>query len=197
MRPSNQRRTSRAVGPLRGRGQPEQDARLQVLEQPCVGRRLGVVELVDDHHVERVRVELVEAAGASDWIEAKTWSQLPDARRRPAARRSAPSSSTWRKTRWLCSRISLRWATKSSALEPACPQPPVVERRDHRLAGAGRRDDQVAVVAALPLGVERLEDLAPGTGRADVEAQAIWRRRPRRRSAPSAACSRSPSAPGS
>ncbi|GAB2964140.1 hypothetical protein GCM10027280_61330 [Micromonospora polyrhachis] len=46
------------VGAVRGGGQPEQDLRFEPAQQPLVGRCLGVVELVDDHHVELVRREL-------------------------------------------------------------------------------------------------------------------------------------------
>ncbi len=48
-----------AVGALRRGGQSEQLDRRQVVEQTAVGRRLGVVELVDDHDVEVVRRESV------------------------------------------------------------------------------------------------------------------------------------------
>ena len=61
-----------AVGALRRRGQAEQDLRLQVIQQPSIGRRGGVVELVDDDDVEGVGPNVVRSIWASDWIEAKT-----------------------------------------------------------------------------------------------------------------------------
>lgn len=46
-----------AVGPLGGGGQPEQDRRVEVVDQGLVGGRGGVVELVDDHHGEPLGIE--------------------------------------------------------------------------------------------------------------------------------------------
>ena len=45
-----------------------------MLEEPPVGVRLGVVELVDDDDVECVGSSW-SIARCSDWIDAKTWSQ--------------------------------------------------------------------------------------------------------------------------
>ena len=41
------------VGPIRGRGEPEQEGRIQTIEQPTVAGRIGVVDLVHDDVVER------------------------------------------------------------------------------------------------------------------------------------------------
>ena len=71
----------------------------------------------------------------------------------------------------LWSRISLRWATKRSERALGGAQAAVVEGGDHRLAGAGGGDDEVAGVAAAALGVEPVEDLLLERVRADVEVE--------------------------
>jgi hypothetical protein len=49
-----------AVGALGRRGEPEEHVRPEVLEQPAVGRRLRVVELVHDHDVVGVGPEALQ-----------------------------------------------------------------------------------------------------------------------------------------
>ena len=52
-----------AVGALGGRGEAEEFTGLKVVEEPSVGGRLGVVELVDDDDIEGIRGDLGDAAG--------------------------------------------------------------------------------------------------------------------------------------
>ena len=101
-----------AVQALRRGRQPEQLARLQMVEQPVV-RAARVVELVDDHDVEASGA-IRRGARRSDWIVAKTCStcrrrsagvQLAERRRRASTARYVASD---------CSRISSRCATNSS-----------------------------------------------------------------------------------
>ncbi len=52
-----------AVAAFRRRGQSEELLRLQVVQQPAVGGRHGVVEFIDDDDVEEVRFQLFDAEG--------------------------------------------------------------------------------------------------------------------------------------
>lgn len=72
-----------------------------------------MVELIDDHHVEGLGVEFGQAGFVEDWTLAKT--SVPARGRSPPVRRSPkePSFNVTRKMIWLCSKISVRWATKS------------------------------------------------------------------------------------
>src|SRR3546814_9149675 len=49
------------VGALRCGRQRQQHVRLEVVKYRSIGGRFGVVELVDDHHVERGRIEVLYA----------------------------------------------------------------------------------------------------------------------------------------
>ena len=47
----------------------------RLVEDPLVGGRSGVVELVDDHDVEVLGVKRARPFALRLWIEAKTWSK--------------------------------------------------------------------------------------------------------------------------
>ena len=126
-----------------------------------VGGRLGVVELVDDDHVELVRIELGEVEAGSDWTEAKTcrhcsgrWPPTNSLAERPVAERHAG-------TRTGSAGGSAPGVRRIAASRPArLPQAPVVQRRDDGLAGAGGHHHQVAATAVhLALGIELVQDL--------------------------------------
>ena len=61
-----------AIEPLRRCRQTEQFPRLQVVEEPVIAVGGGVMELVDDDDIERVRAISPIRASWSDWIIAKT-----------------------------------------------------------------------------------------------------------------------------
>ena len=63
------------VAALRCCGETEQLDGTEMVEDPCVRRGGGVVELVDDHHVEVVGREQVESPAFRLWTDAKTWSK--------------------------------------------------------------------------------------------------------------------------
>ena len=97
-------------------------------------------------------------------MDANTCSKSEAARRRPTTRRRrdrAARGGTWPAS---ASRISSRCATNMRRARGSClTEARVVERRHHRLARAGRRDEQVAVVPAA-LGTARSARAAvPGT----------------------------------
>ena len=71
------------VGAFRCRRQAEQLARLQMFEDPRITRRGGVVELVDDDHVEVVSLQRLEAGGVEalhrrEHVIEATWARIAD-----------------------------------------------------------------------------------------------------------------------
>ena len=94
------------VGSFRCGRQAEQFPRLESFEECPIGRRGGVVELVDHDDVEVARVDGVDAGRREAWTDAKTCSK---SRGRSEPTHSSPkdaSCSAWRKVRRLWSRIS-------------------------------------------------------------------------------------------
>ena len=49
-----------AVGSLRSRRQADEHFRLEVLKEPAIGICLGMMEFVNDHDIELVRVQMVD-----------------------------------------------------------------------------------------------------------------------------------------
>ena len=96
IRPSKNCLDVDAVAAFRRRGQPEQLLRLQVVEQPAVGGRHGVVELVDDDDVEVVGLDALDAVRARDWMLAKTCFQRSGLVLADVSSPKAPSGSTSR-----------------------------------------------------------------------------------------------------
>ena len=184
-----------AVGPFGRRGEPEQYARTQALQQPGVRRRFRVVELVDDHHVERL-------AGRSPAGAATGWR-----RRRAPARRHLAADQRLAEAAVAHDLPERRQALPQDLLLvrdeeqrvdlPGAVQPPVVQRGDDRLAGAGRHHHQVAVPAVhLPLGVQVGQDLRLVRVRPHVQVGDLRSASPRAAPRCSAWRSRSASLPG-
>ena len=103
------------VGPLRRRRQAQQVHRAHVVEQRRVGGRSGVVELVDDHHVEVLGIERPQVARRQRLDRGEDVLPAPVAEHRPpTARRSCRPEDVPERRPLTRSRISLRWATNSS-----------------------------------------------------------------------------------
>ena len=71
--PAEERAHVNAVAALRGGSEPEQFQRLDVLKQSAIGRRLGMMELIDHHDVEMPRLMVESRSAERDWMLAKTW----------------------------------------------------------------------------------------------------------------------------
>ena len=117
-----------------------------------------MVELIDDHDVEVVRARCSRLAAVRLWIDANTCSK--------AMGRAPPTHSL--AERVVAHRVpehrqallqDLLSGARRRAAAPAgtCPQPRIVDRRHDRLAGAGRRHEQIAVVAARTGQLDKLE----------------------------------------
>jgi hypothetical protein len=151
----------RAVAALGRGGETEQLARGQVVEQATVGRRLGVVKLVDDHHVEVVARDLLDAVGG----------QGLHAREHMAPQLGVVPSDELLAERPVAQHLAVGAPRLLQDLAPVrdeqqpvprqgLPQPVVVQGGDDCLPRAGRRDDEVAVAAVHgPLRLECLKDL--------------------------------------
>ena len=135
------RRTSSHVGWPSARSgvavSPSSTRGLEVLEQPRVRRRLGVVELVDDDDVEAVRRDRSRSTRRSDWIEAKTCRQLsgrsPPTSSSPKCRRAGPAGTSPGSGAGSPRGGRRRAATRRvGPLRRALAQAPVVERRRRR-----------------------------------------------------------------
>ena len=156
-----------AVGPLGCGGQAQQLDRRHVVGQPLVRPGDGVVELVDDGHVEVIGRQIIEAGGVQlelrRTVAAHACLPKTSARRTPAR--------AWRSGTWPGSgpgspgrspRYEERGPSGPATKSPRAgnwrdeqqpgprqlgPQAHVVQRRHHGLARAGGRHQQVAVVA--------------------------------------------------
>ena len=127
---------------LRGRRQAEQEAGLEVVDEPPIGLRRGVVELVDDQVVEGPRVQLVEVRlapegqdGGEDDLAAGVLLLavvLAEARLRP----DAPEGPH----RLQEDLVAVRDEEDAAGLLG-------VEGREPGLAEAGRQDDEAGAVA--------------------------------------------------
>ena len=149
-----------AVGALRGCGEPEEFAGLEVVEKPPIGRRLGVVELVDDDDVERVGGDLGDAAG--ERLDAGE-DVSPLARDVPAdiqlAEGAVAEDLAVGAQRLLEDLLAVGDEEQARPFAP-CTEAAIVEGGDDGLAGAGCGDDEVAVpVVQGAFGVEGLKDL--------------------------------------
>jgi hypothetical protein len=138
-----------AIGAFGRGGETEKDARTEEVDDGIVALCLGMVGFVDDDVFPCIRaVDFVQLPvgegldGAEDMIHRM--------RLRPSTSKPPkfPSLRTCRKLPSACSRISLRWAMKRSlGWRPSFRDfVPVVEGGDHRLAGSGGGDDEVAEV---------------------------------------------------
>ena len=147
-----------AVAPLGRRGQPEQFDGPDVLQERPVRGRRRVMELVDDHDVEMGGVEGGEPGGV----------QALDRREHVLERlRSMPSdpqlaegviAEAVAERRQALSQDLLAVRDEQQArARQALPKPRVVDRGHDRLAGSGRGDEQVSVVAALAGQLDLLE----------------------------------------
>jgi hypothetical protein len=173
-----------AVAALGGGGEPEQLAGLEAVQQPAVGRGLGVVELVDDDDVEGGGVEVVHAV-CRERLHAGEH-VAPALRPGPADPHLAEGGVA-QDLAVGAQRLGedLRAVgDEEQGRAGACRrwellrEPPVVQRRDDRLAGPRGRDDEVAVaVVDLPLHVQGLEHRRLVRVGADLEAGEVHRRR--------------------
>ena len=148
-----------SVEALRRRGQAEQLARLQPLEQPLVAGRGRVMELVDDEDVEGVGVESLDSLGrerldhredvlaGGDPPAAVDLAEGAVAEHRAVGRQRLPQDL-----------LAVGDEEEREAPARGLAEGAVVERGDDGLAGAGRRDDEVAVaVVAVALDRQRVE----------------------------------------
>ncbi len=171
-----------SVASLGGRGEAEELARPHVVEQRAIRRGGGVVELVDDDHVEVIRGEVGEAGGAQaldrgeDVLEgARTLAADPELAERVVAEGLAERGQALGQDLF-----SVRHEEEPGSRK-RLTKARVVERRHHRLAGARRGDEEVLVVTLLAregdlleqsllerlrakLGGAQHDDRAPGAG---------------------------------
>ena len=160
------------VGPLRRGGQTEQDLRLEVLQQPSVRGRLRVMELVDHHHVEALRVQLRRQVQPGQRLHRRehvpplarplpTHEALPE---RPVAQDVAERRLA------LAENLVTVGHEQQRVHRPRLPQAPVVEPRHDRLARPrGHHHQAVRPPVDLPLGGQLVEDLALVSPRPHVE----------------------------
>ena len=154
------------IGPLRRGGETKKDSGPDVIEQPHVTRRGGVVKLVDDHEFILIGRQFVERAAqvALDRNE-----QVIELARRTASDQSVAEIGVAEN---VSKRLEALLKQLLAVSDEEKPRPlscrrllfagpaAIVERRDHRLARAGGSHDQVAVTALnLAFGVQPVEDL--------------------------------------
>ena len=129
---------------LRRGGHRQQPTRFEVVEKALVGRRLGVVELVDDHHVETGRIESVGPEGGQrldrrEDVAAPVGALAADQQLPEGA---VPHCFAERSARLAKDLFTVR-DKQQGEVAVLSRQPAVVESRDNRLAGAGRCHDEV------------------------------------------------------
>jgi hypothetical protein len=133
-----------------------------------VGGRRGVVELVDDHDVEVVGIDVSSPDASRLWIDAKTCSKRSGVRRPPTARRTRGRAARAERARGSGRGSPRGGRRRAAARAAASPAARVVERGHHRLAGAGGGDEQVAVVTRVRAS-SICSSSAPGTARAQLD----------------------------
>jgi len=150
-----------AVGALGGRGEAEQTPRAEVAEQAGVAGGLGVVELVDHDDLVEVGVEGPEAPrgqglGRREDLRADGGPRAVD---EELAEGGVAQHGAVDGEALLEDLLAVRDEEQGGA--PAAVElAGVVEGGGPGLAGAGRGDDEVAGVAAVPLGLQRVEHAA-------------------------------------
>ena len=137
-----------AVGALGGCGEAEQLARGQVVEEPSVRRRLGVVELVDDHDVVGVGRDVRDAVRLQGLHAGED--VVPTLRARAGdvqlTERGVGEDFSVGPQRLLEDLLAVRDEEQSRPVGWRGPaQSAVVKCGDHRLAGPGGGDDQIAM----------------------------------------------------
>ena len=167
-----------AVASLGRRRQTEQLDGLDVLEERPVRGRRGVMELVDDDDVEVGGIEVARPAAFRLWIDANTCSNASRTMAaRPTARRRRDRGGVAERRQALLEDLLPVRDEEQPRARQRLPKPRVVDRGHDGLAGSGRGDQQVAVVAALArqrnlLEQALLERLRPELDRAQDERRA-------------------------
>ena len=151
------------VGALGRCRESDELARCEMVDQPPVGRRLSMVELVDDHDVVGVGWDVVDAVGgqrldAGEDVPPALGSSTTDIE---LAERGVREDLPVGAQRLLEDLPAVCDEEERRAVRGlVVAQPAVVEGGDHCLAGAGRGNDQVAVaVVDGALDVQRLQHL--------------------------------------
>ena len=156
---------------------PSSSCGLEVVEQPVVRRRRGVVELVDDDDVERVGRDLLQPICVQRLDHREDVPALRDpAAAVDLAERAVAKHGAIGRQRLPQDLLAVR---DEQQRQVACRsrQLPVVERGDDGLARTCRRDDEVAMtVMALPLDRQRLEHPLLVRVRPDIEVRERDRR---------------------
>ena len=147
-----QREQVAAVGPLGCRGQAEQELRTEVGDQLAVGRRGGVVELVDDDVVERVWREPLQVLAPAQRLDRGEHDlgvrvlDLAGVVAKPRLRADAAEGVE----RLVEDLLAVGDEQHAAELRPAG-----VERREPGLAETSRQDDQPGLVAGRPRVLQR------------------------------------------
>jgi hypothetical protein len=166
-----------AVSAFRCGGQAHEVLRAEVIQEPFVGGCRGVVELVDDDDVERIRLETRQLQLRQRLHGREHVPPLP----RPIsvhvqlAKRSLAQHLPEGAEALAQQLLPVRHEQQAQVSE-LVPQPPVIERGDDGLAGARGSDDEGAEpMVALALHREPLENLALVRKRDDVDGGELKR----------------------
>ena len=154
------------------RREAKQDDGAEMGEQALIGRRLGVMELVDDHDIEAARIDGTEVKSREglDRGEDILSDDRPLAAPIQLAKAPLPEDMAVRGAALLQDALPVSDEEKSIPRELS-PQPLEVEGSHERLARTRRSDHEVAVVATRALEAQRLEDLLLIRVRSEVEGQ--------------------------
>ena len=166
-----------AVAALGGRREPDEDLRLQPRHDLLVRLRGHVMALVDDHVSEVARAELADQVARRRALDAREH-VLPALGLVRADEQLAERRQLQRVAERLARLIEQLLAVREEQQPRRCPggrrDALVVERRDHGLAGAGRRDDEVAAAAVQrALGDELVEDGLLERQRAELDEEPV------------------------